>query len=47
MISFGPSKAALYFLVPKSDLTTTVNAIHTTFFQKELEARQSCHEPLP
>lgn len=33
MISFGPSKAALYFLLHESDLTTGINAIHSTFFQ--------------
>lgn len=35
MISFGPSKAALYFLVPREELKTTVNAIHTTFFSEQ------------
>jgi aspartokinase len=34
MISFGPSKAALYFLVPRNELETTINAIHRTFFTK-------------
>ncbi len=32
MISFGPSRAALYFLVKKKDLESGVNAIHSTFF---------------
>ena len=32
MISFGPSRAALYFLVNNEDLRDAVNAIHTTFF---------------
>ncbi|NNF98780.1 MAG: aspartate kinase [Desulfobacteraceae bacterium] len=32
MISFGPSRAALYFLTKQKDLTTAVNAIHSTFF---------------
>jgi aspartate kinase len=32
MISFGPSPAALYFLVKKKDLESGVNAIHSTFF---------------
>jgi aspartate kinase len=32
MISFGPSRAALYFLVKKHDLESGVNAIHSTFF---------------
>ena len=32
MISFGPSRAALYFLVKKKDLESAVNAIHSTFF---------------
>jgi aspartokinase len=32
MISFGPSRAALYFLVKKRDLESGVNAIHSTFF---------------
>ncbi|WP_462323873.1 aspartate kinase [Desulfoplanes sp.] len=47
MISFGPSKAALYFLVPREDLETTVNAIHTTFFPENDLATpnsdQQCH----
>jgi aspartate kinase len=34
MISFGPSRAALYFLVPREALNTTINAIHSTFFPK-------------
>jgi aspartate kinase len=32
MISFGPSRVALYFLVRTSDLHSAVNAIHSTFF---------------
>ncbi|MCP4693574.1 MAG: ACT domain-containing protein, partial [Desulfobacterales bacterium] len=32
MISFGPSRAALYFLVKYKDLSHAVNAIHDTFF---------------
>ena len=32
MISFGPSKAALYFLVKMEDLSGAVTAIHSTFF---------------
>ncbi len=32
MISFGPSRAALYFLVRIQDLRNAVNAIHSTFF---------------
>ncbi len=32
MISFGPSQAALYFLVKTRDLHSAVNAIHSTFF---------------
>ncbi len=36
MISLGPSKAALYFLVPREDLETTVNAIHTIFFPAQI-----------
>jgi aspartate kinase len=35
MISFGPSRAALYFLVPREALNTTINAIHSTFFPKK------------
>ena len=32
MISFGPSRAALYFLVRQQELKTAVQAIHKTFF---------------
>ncbi|MFC1857389.1 aspartate kinase [Thermodesulfobacteriota bacterium] len=32
MISFGPSRAALYFLTKRKDLSSAVNAIHSTFF---------------
>jgi aspartate kinase len=32
MISFGPSRAALYFLVRNRDLPAAVKAIHRTFF---------------
>jgi aspartokinase len=32
MISFGPSRAALYFLVNMADLPKAVTAIHSTFF---------------
>ena len=32
MISFGPSRAALYFLTKKKNLAPAVNAIHATFF---------------
>jgi len=32
MISFGPSRAALYFLAKTKDLNKAVNAIHSTFF---------------
>ena len=32
MISFGPSRAALYFLVEEKDLESAVNAIHSSFF---------------
>lgn len=32
MISFGPSRVALYFIVRNRDLHSAVNAIHTTFF---------------
>jgi len=32
MISFGPSRAALYFLTKDKDLKSAVHAIHTTFF---------------
>ncbi len=40
MISFGPSRAALYFLVKKKDLESGVNAIHSTFFSVP-----RCHRP--
>lgn len=33
MISFGPSRVALYFIVRNQDLRRAVNAIHETFFQ--------------
>jgi aspartate kinase len=36
MISFGPSRAALYFIVKNRDLNNAVNAIHSTFFSKDL-----------
>jgi aspartokinase len=36
MISFGPSRAALYFIVKIRDLNNAVNAIHNTFFFKDL-----------
>ena len=36
MISFGPSRAALYFIVKNRDLNNALNAIHRTFFSKEL-----------
>jgi aspartate kinase len=32
MISFGPSRVALYFLVRNKDLRSAINAIHSTFF---------------
>ena len=32
MISFGPSRAALYFLTKLKDLSASLNAIHSTFF---------------
>ncbi len=35
MISFGPSKAALYFLLQEDDLSTGIEAIHTKFFHQE------------
>ncbi len=35
MSSFGPSRAALYFIVRNKDLQTTLTAIHNTFFQTE------------
>lgn len=34
MISFGPSRVALYFLVRNRDLQSAVNAIHSTFFSE-------------
>jgi aspartokinase len=34
MISFGPSRVALYFLVRSRDLHKAVNTIHRTFFFK-------------
>ena len=34
MISFGPSKAALYFLVKMEDLPKAITAIHSTFFSE-------------
>lgn len=34
MISFGPSRVALYFIVQNEDLSSAVNAIHSTFFSK-------------
>ena len=34
MISFGPSRVALYFLVKTRDLHSAVNAIHSTFFSE-------------
>ena len=40
MISFGPSRAALYFLVKHKDLASGVNAIHSTFFSSP-----RCHRP--
>ncbi|MBC2736882.1 MAG: aspartate kinase [Desulfobacteraceae bacterium] len=40
MISFGPSRAALYFLVKKKDLESGVNAIHSTFFSTPRCRRQ-------
>jgi aspartate kinase len=36
MISFGPSRAALYFIVKNRDLNNAVNSIHSTFFSKDL-----------
>ena len=36
MISFGPSRVALYFLVRNRDLHNAVKAIHSTFFQKAI-----------
>ena len=35
MISFGPSRAALYFLVRQQDLDEAVHAIHQSFFHRE------------
>jgi aspartate kinase len=35
MISFGPSKVALYFLVRERDLQKAVRAIHRTFFDAD------------
>ncbi len=35
MISFGPSRAALYFLAKTKDLNRAVNAIHSTFFMNQ------------
>jgi aspartokinase len=32
MIAFGPSRAALYFLVSKNNLNRAVVSIHSTFF---------------
>ena len=32
MISFGPSRVALYFMVRNRDLKSTVGTIHSTFF---------------
>jgi aspartate kinase len=40
MISFGPSRAALYFLVKQKDLESGVNAIHSSFF-----STHRCHRP--
>ena len=40
MISFGPSRAALYFLVRNRDLRTTLKAIHSTFFPQETEVQR-------
>lgn len=34
MISFGPSRAALYFLTKQADLARAVKAIHHTFFSE-------------
>ncbi len=41
MISYGPSRAALYFLVRQKVLERGVNAIHSTFF-----STPRCHRPL-
>lgn len=35
MISFGPSRAALYFLTKQKDVNKAVNAIHNTFFSNK------------
>jgi len=35
MISFGPSRAALYFLTKTKDLQKVVKAIHDTFFKQK------------
>jgi aspartate kinase len=40
MISFGPSRAALYFLVKQRDLESGINAIHSSFF-----SALRCHRP--
>jgi len=40
MISFGPSRAALYFLVKQKDLESGLNAIHSSFFNTH-----RCHRP--
>jgi aspartate kinase len=37
MISFGPSRVALYFIVRNRDLHCAVNAIHTKFFPDTLK----------
>jgi aspartate kinase len=47
MISFGPSRAALYFLVPRDALNTTINAIHTTFFPKNDQVPSIKHPVTP
>lgn len=39
MISFGPSRVALYFIVGKRDLQDAVTAIHETFFPPEPSPR--------
>lgn len=39
MISFGPSRAALYCLVRNRDLHNAVNAIHNTFFSTQKECK--------
>jgi aspartate kinase len=38
MISFGPSRVALYFIVGTGDLEDAVAAIHETFFPEEQRA---------